>query len=168
MTGRQQLRAVALGLCAVFALWGAGGAVLAQDRCLMPEGGQADVLILFDQINAVRLSRGLMPLRPSPVLMIAAQARACAIAAGDADSDARQGGTELRLRSAGCRARAAAEVDDKMRGNGFEVAQAWRDSGVKWRAMTLAGMSEVGIGIAAPQPGQPDGNIWVMAVASGC
>ncbi len=150
--------------CLVTAAICVAGPGRADDQCLLPQNGQEEMRALFDQINALRIGQGLNPLVPAPSLMISAQMQACTLAAGQsAQTDA-----GFRMKAAGCKARATLEVSARGTASGTEVMSLWQRNTANRRAMTLPGLTEIGLGIAAPESGETGGVAWVMAVSSGC
>lgn len=53
-------------------------------------------------------------------------------------------------------------------GQGVQVFRQWLESPGHRKIMALKGVAVMGIGVAAPEPGQGGGPRWVLQVAAPC
>lgn len=138
--------------------------------CAMPHGARAEVDHVIAATNALRQARGMAPLRVSPVLMATAQAHACAMVANDSFSHRGASGStpKVRIRAAGCRSRLTAENIAAGFSSGAKTMKLWTDSPGHMRNILRGGVNSIGVGVAAPRPGQGGGPRWVQDFAAGC
>jgi len=157
------LKTCLLALCLAAIAPAAGAAT-----CASPANAAAEVAVLAEAINRFRASRGLRPLALSAVLSGAGQAHACRMVATGQFSHTVGGSPKTRLRKAGCNARLAGENIAMGYSRGAQVFDQWRTSSGHNKIMSLSGASQMGIGVAAPGPGQGGGPRWVLEVAANC
>ena len=138
--------------------------------CAIPAGADQQVAEVVAQTNALRQSRGLKPLRVSPVLTRAAQDHACAMTTSGNFSHRGAGGTtpKTRISRAGCRSRYTAENIAMGFASGSRTMGLWIDSPGHLRNLLSRGVDTIGVAVAAPRPGQGGGPRWVQTFARGC
>lgn len=124
---------------------------LVSTRCTLPANANALVATVLASVNAQRRAKGLAALRPSPVLMQAAQGLACDNAARGGYSHTGVDGSDLRtrLRRVGYRMRVAAEntafgFDDPDR-----LVRFWMGSAAHRANILNPGTRDFGLGLAA-------------------
>ena len=137
-------------------------------QCAVPAGAEGELAALAGEINRFRAAKGLRALPVSPVLTRAAQEQACRMVATNTFSHSVGGGPKARLRKAGCNARLAGENIAMGYSRGAQVFEQWRTSSGHNKIMSLGGVSQMGLGVAAPAPGQGGGPRWVLAVTAPC
>ena len=137
--------------------------------CNLPIGGQGDLSIIFDQINALRIGRGMNPLATSVPLTIAAQVYACKLASPDSSglTEPSRAAAYVEIRRAGCNGQIL--HDSVVRGmeGGLTVFQMMDGSANLRRAFVSSQVREIGLGIAAAPAGVRS-PVWVITTASGC
>lgn len=140
-----------------------------ETACNMPKDGQGGLTILFDQINADRISRDLAPLRISAPLTIAAQMYACMLATpsgaaiGPNPADAMG-----QMKAAGC---SSPVMDDTVvQGpiTAMESFLAMHGHSDGRRTLLSQRANAIGLGVATPLTEGSTGAIWVVTVASNC
>lgn len=136
--------------------------------CPQPEGSAAEVAVIADALNRFRAEKGLAALAVSPQLARSANGYACALVARNEFSHTVGGSAKTRMRKAGCDARLVGENIAMGYRRGAQVFQQWLDSPGHRKVMSLDGVAIVGIGVAAPAPGQGGGPRWVLQVAAPC
>lgn len=136
--------------------------------CAQPEGSAAEVAVIADALNRFRAERGLAALAVSPQLTRSANGYACALVARNAFSHTVGGSAKTRMRKAGCNARLVGENIAMGYRQGAQVFRQWLDSPGHRKVMSLNGVAIMGIGVAAPGPGQGGGPRWVLQVAAPC
>lgn len=139
----------------------------ASAACNLPAGAEAHQAELMDNLNAVRASRGLAPLRLNAALDKAAQAHACDNARRKSTSHVSADGSQLqhRLRRAGYNYAIAAENTGRGFASGHRAVEWWMDSPGHKKNMLMKGVDEVGIGIA--MSAAPDSRLhWILVLGS--
>lgn len=154
---------------AMLALAASGSGASDMPACNLPAGGQGDLSIIFDQINAMRIGKGMRPLAISVPLTIAAQVYACKLATPETSglSEPSRAAAYVEIRRAGCNGQVL--HDSVVRGmqGGWSVFQKMDGSSDLRRAFASAQVREIGLGIAAPTVAG-NGPVWVITTASGC
>lgn len=151
-------------LCA-FLLFGAAPA--RADLCPIPQDGQAQLLVIFDLVNARRMQFGLQPLQSSIDLTLSAQSLACHMVATDTFGHSALGGTAQRVRAAGCTTPVSGETIAKGPLTGVEVVDVWMKSTHYRSVILMERASHIGLGVAIPVDGS-GGPRWVLNVSDGC
>lgn len=136
--------------------------------CGRPVGEAAEGEALAAAINRFRSDQGLRPLAIAPQLTRAAGDHACAMVARNEFSHTLGGSAKARIHKAGCSARLVGENIAMGYGQGAQVFRQWLESPGHRKVMALKGVAVMGIGVAAPGPGQGGGPRWVLQVAAPC
>jgi uncharacterized protein YkwD len=142
----------------------------AQAGCARPDGAGSEIKAVLASVNAERASRGLRPLRLSSTLSAAAQNHACTMVATGRFSHTGPDGSspKVRARRAGCRTRLTAENIAMGYSSADRTMDLWMHSSGHRRNILLPSVDMIGIGLAAPRPGQGGGPRWVQVFARGC
>ena len=142
----------------------------AAQSCAMPANAEAQIAVVLAQTNAERAARGIPPLRTSETLMRVAQSYACTMVVTNKLSHRGPDGKlpKARIRSMGCRSSLTAENIAMGFSSGDSTMNLWMSSSGHRRNILLRGVNSVGIGVAAPKPGQGGGPRWVQVFARGC
>lgn len=165
MTVKTFLKTLAFAALAAAATTRAGA-----QTCAMPADAKTQIAKVVAETNAERRARGLPALSVSPVLTRAAQGHACAMVATGKFSHRLAGssGPKARIRGAGCRTTLAAENIAMGYSSAAKTMDLWMESSGHRRNILLRGVTTIGIGVAAPKPGQGGGPRWVQVFARGC
>lgn len=139
-------------------------------ECARPANADAEIAYVINATNALRASRGLRPLQVSAALTQAAQAHACWMVARDVFSHRGRDGSlpKARLRRVACSASLVAENIAAGYSSGAKTMGIWTESRGHLRNILLGGVSQIGVAVAAPRPGQKNGPRWVQVIASAC
>lgn len=156
----------AAAACAIMV--GGLGLGAARADCALPPGAEAEIRALASQINGFRASHGLAPLELAGPLMDSARSHACTMVRTGVFTHNGGGGAKARMKRAGCRTHYSAENIAMGFASGAKTMQLWVDSPGHRRILLMRGMRKMGLGVAAPVPGQGGGPRWVLDVAAGC
>lgn len=142
--------------------------VAASAGCSLPANAEAEIHALVGQINDFRRSHGVPPLELAGPLMESARSHACSMVRTNAFTHAGKGGAKARMSSAGCHSRLAAENIAMGFSSGRKTMQLWVESPGHRHILLMRGVTKMGLGVAAPSPGQTGGPRWVLDVSAGC
>jgi len=160
------LHAIALGLGLALPAWGpvwAGACGASGDAAAL-----SGAIAL--ELNALRARHGLPPVRVSPALSGTAADHACDMARRDYFSHKGKSGSspKTRARRHGYRACLIAENIAMGFPDAGQTLQGWMTSQGHRRNILLRDVSEFGLGMAPPRPGEAGGTRWVLVLARPC
>lgn len=148
----------------------AGLAASAQASCQAPAGAEEMVRQIGQMMNEERQRRGLQPLSYSTGLARVAGRHACDMVQRNYFSHVSPNGSTpmRRAKAEGVCTRVTAENIAMGYSSADRAFRGWMDSRGHYENMMSSRVSEVGIAVVEPQPGQGGGRRWVMVLSRGC